>query len=429
MAHYLKTMGINQLVGMDMLGSTNNQQIDFQSITLPDIDVVGINYYDSRPNDSYKVSTIVDNICQLRGSVVPVVQAEEGIMDPYRDCSNNALEAPDIMLRGFTKVGAYYHWYGYDRHLDFDYNTYWKHTIRTQYHLDGYDVISALSENNGQWTQVRDERALSEDNYQKDVFNIKKKKDWGIFKDNNPWFSNAQTKPLIELQYYISNDKKTVVGYIKNRTFNIYTKRNTEDAAACGDLGTDFNFQFPFNQLIDLKNEYLFKFGKKDKNIILTDLNKKENYRFDFYRLENYISTSIKKSDKDKKVILEFPDLSVSNGNNQAVVWFVGHEEEKNMLLLPNTAMETEQQVSELTVLDKDTNESEPMVTPNPFTNELTITSPTKDNIKLISIEGVEIISQSISSGSTDLALNRLAQGIYILHFINQNKTFKILKL
>jgi len=86
-------------------------------------------------------------------------------------------------------------------------------------------------------------------------------------------------------------------------------------------------------------------------------------------------------------------------------------------------------QLSGLTVIDKIPDSKSPAVKPNPFTNELTITSDINDTITFASVEGITLFSRPVSSGETTLSLDRLSRGIYILYFINQNKNIKILKL
>jgi len=53
---------------------------------------------------------------------------------------NHSQHPADMMTLGFTKVAGFHPWLGYDADFDWNYNYFWKSTIRAQQHMNGDDV-------------------------------------------------------------------------------------------------------------------------------------------------------------------------------------------------------------------------------------------------------------------------------------------------
>ncbi len=126
----------------------------------------------------------------------PVIFSEFGDGDDIHNCSGYTGSFVDIMSAGFTGVAGYNLWEGRDSNQNF----LWPATIRAQYHMNGTDVITTLSNGNGGWVQGRQHEKV----YSSHVSKIK------------------------ELQYYISQNKERSVGYVRNRSYNIHTKRTND---------------------------------------------------------------------------------------------------------------------------------------------------------------------------------------------------------
>lgn len=64
----------------------------------------------------------------------------------------------------------------------------------------------------------------------------------------------------------------------------------------------------------------------------------------------------------------------------------------------------------------------------NPFENHVSIQSPQKDQLILKSVEGKVINVFEIEKGQSKVNVFVLSSGMYILTFVNQNKSFKLIK-
>lgn len=63
------------------------------------------------------------------------------------------------------------------------------------------------------------------------------------------------------------------------------------------------------------------------------------------------------------------------------------------------------------------------------FKLEFRIQSPQKDQLVLKPVEGKVIGNYEIEEGQSKVNTANLSSGMYILTFINQNKSFKLIKL
>lgn len=64
----------------------------------------------------------------------------------------------------------------------------------------------------------------------------------------------------------------------------------------------------------------------------------------------------------------------------------------------------------------------------NPFENHVSTRSPQKDQLVLKSVEGKVIDNHKIDKGQTRISTAKLSSGMYLFTFVNQNKSFKLIK-
>src|SRR5690554_1274489 len=175
-------------------------------------------------------------------------------------CYNYDLDIVDKMTLPFTGVAGINTWSGYRPNRLEDENdlvtmpnsTYdmWDNTIRVKNHMDGDDVIGTLSEGGGYWSH-------------------------GMEKSKLFIVTVHDNVDAIEQQYYLSNSRNKVVGYVRNRTYNIHTKRvNSDCDLNYGDIE-------PIDDLENIKwNDNRLPLNRR---LDLVGLNASEEYTIDYY--------------------------------------------------------------------------------------------------------------------------------------------------
>src|SRR5690554_5869058 len=123
--------------------------------------------------------------------------------------SNSSLSFENKMTLPFTGIAGYSAWGGdapvYQASasspvtLPSYIHDKWKTTIRTKNHMNGEDVINTLSDTWGAWKH-------------------------GMGKGRHEDYTDSEDKEAVEIQAYVSSNKELVIGYIRNRTFNVYTE-------------------------------------------------------------------------------------------------------------------------------------------------------------------------------------------------------------
>lgn len=417
---YLRdSLNINQLVSMDMGWLTDDDGGFDASILLPTIEMIGFNPYYTSPSaliSSYdnNIAHYVEMINFSRGmhglDKVPVIIPEGGIDPPYEECSNHTQHVVDKMTLPFTGIAGYSAWGGdapvYQASasspvtLPSYIHDKWKTTIRTKNHMNGEDVINTLSNTWGAWKQT-----------------LRK----GKLKNNN-----LNDVEAVEMQAYISSNKELVVGYVRNRTFNVYTKSN---GGLCDNVAWNTPGNKPINSILNFHWDDIRSLEQIEVNNVKTS----KTYDIDFYSLNEYVSTDNKLSSIDGKLKLRYPELYIEEPwQNRPVVWFVAKESGYNGMIQNHENAEDVLEVfsKDLLLQRQDTLSKEFMLSihPNPFKNHLMIESPVNDKITLQDPSGRIILQQSISKGKNRLQTERLTSGIYFIHFLNQGQTFKIIK-
>ena len=263
-----------------------------KSVFLENIDIIGLNRYESAPdkliqsknsknneiplgeNSAYHMIKRLHAMCDK-----PVIFSEAG-SDGV--CDLSLAHTVDVMTLGFTGIAGFHMWLGY-RHGEnrFDERTLWRSTINSQNHMNSDAVSSVLGDLNGNWTQGR----------------------------QMAYIKGNKNKPAKELQYYISEDKKKSIGYVKNRTFN---------DVSYGQNNCTREYPEPWNKPADMN----YKSGKLQIQGL-----KKGKYKIEWYEQETgkFISCSdvkVRRSGKLKKI--PHPVLTVQNKDSaRGVLWFV----------------------------------------------------------------------------------------------------------
>src|SRR5690554_6192317 len=418
-SEYLRdSLKINQLVSMDMAWLTDDDGGLDASILLPSIEMIGFNPYYTSPSaliSSYdnNIAHYVEMINFSRGmhgqDKVPIIIPEGGTEPSYEECSNYTQHVVDKMTLPFTGIAGFNAWGGdapvYQASasspvtLPSYIHDKWKTTIRTKNHMNGEDVINTLSNTWGGWKH-------------------------GMQKSKLFIITVHDNVDAIEQQYYMASNKEKVVGYVRNRTYNVHTKRINSDC----DL--DFGDIEPIDDLENIKwNDIRLPI---DRRLSIGNLKTKKEYKIDYYSFKtgNYISTQCTKTSNDGKLQLEYPDLNSSKNPLNPVVWYVIYEESCNSgMQQQNNSDEVEEGLNRTQLLN---NKSERIanlnVHPNPFQSQIVIQSFQKDQMVIKSIDGKVVGTYIIDKEITKINTNRLSNGMYLLTFMNQNQTFKLIK-
>ncbi len=313
---------------------------------------------------------------------------------------NITLRSVDEMSLDFTGLPDFHFWDGTSPKEDGTYHTeLWKNTFRAQNHMNGDDVIGVLSDGGGCWGH-------------------------GMEKSKLFIVTVHDNVDAIEQQYYLSNSRDKVVGYVRNRTYNIHTKRVNSDC--------DLNFGDiePIDDLENIKwNDNRLPLNRR---LDLVGLNSSEEYTIDYYsfRTGNYISTQCEETNNDGELRLKYPDLNTSINPLNPVIWYVAYQQNCNSgMAQQNNIEESMEELERTQVLNNNKNvEQDLNVYPNPFNNFISIQSPQIDQLLLKSIEGKIIDVFEIKKGQSSLNTTVLSGAIYILTFKSQNKSFKLIK-
>ncbi len=392
MSEYMRdSLQTNQLIGVDM---GHGVHIDLLSVTLPKVDVVGVNFYYSGPSDLYdKVKeNIINPIWATRGSKIPVLFSEGGVNEDYKEYSNLSQHPVDMMTFPFTSAAGYLSWFGWRKETE---SHIWPATIRAQNHMNGDDVISTLSEGGGEWWHDMQKEKLK--------------------KGFLGWGSTEEY--LVEQQHYKSSNKDKAVGYVKNRTYNIQTK-------GCPIyMGVDF----------DSPNDIEYDDVKHKNNFVIENLHNKTKYYVNWYSYKygNYLKTDHLKTNSSGKLKLEFPTLNFTEPKNP-VVWFVVHKDFSNgMILNDDTEEERMESLIELQLdeMDIPQNSFANSIYPNPFTDEIIINSLEDDFFVLSNSSGKVIKEIKITKGRNKITLDDLAKGLYFAVLKNQVFITKLIRL
>lgn len=393
-----------------------------QSLHHGTIDIVGANYYAKEFNKYINTKDPVEssnNAYAIKENSTakavkefqawankPVILSEFGDGDDSYNCSNHDGVYVDMMSAGFTGVCGYNHWEGKDMNVSF----LWPATIRAQQHMNGDDVIHTLSNGNGQWTQGRQQGRNG---------------------------TNKSHESSFEHQYYVSHNKETVVGYVRNRTFNIMTRGD-------GTEKCDVSWGYPVNT----PSTILWSSPPSAQQLRVEGLKANRDYKIDWYSYKEGVLLPVEGNCRSTSLFsgkfeLQHPPLLVFHEPSpleQPVMWYVIRQydcqqgmavtDEETEATLSESDYELLERVSQSDDLEDlpATDENPATVHPNPFENYFVINSTKEDVATLYSIDGIEVGSYSVTKGATKINTSRLAKGVYIVSLQEQGNQFKITK-
>jgi len=232
-------------------------------------------------------------------------------------------------------------------------------------------------------------------------------------------------KYSVEHQYYISSDKSNAVGYVKNRSFNVKTR---------GGGGSKCYIEY-FGPINTYPRNTEWNDVKNSDQLRVNNLKTHTEYKVDWYSNNQYIKTDCietNKKDGNWGITLEYPELTVSHtgSNDLPAVWHVVYQQPCNSgMAQQNNIEEAEERLNRTQLLkSQEYKEAILNVHPNPFQNYISILSPQNDQMVLKSIEGKKIDNYKLEKGQTIINTAALSNGIYIITFISQNKSFKLIK-
>lgn len=303
------------LIGVDYLFGWKPDSHDIrldQSMHHKNIDIIGVNYYAYAANKYIITKSGPNNEFQLNENTrarsfkefqswadKPIIVSEFGDGDDASVCSDFTGNYIDAMSMGFTGVCGFQLWEGKDSEQAF----VWPATIRAQHHMNGEDVISTLSNGNGNWIQGRQKATLK-----------------------------TGGKEAVEHQYYVSHDRNQSVGYVRNRSFNFLTKQVSR-YASCRMQYMDHQPPSPTDVLQDIRWNEVKNRGKH-KRLRVEGLKSNATYEVKWYSYKNGLPmeeyTECRKTSRTN-LVLHYPPLTTSpSGEENPVVWYVIQQTECN---------------------------------------------------------------------------------------------------
>lgn len=281
----------------------------------PSIDIIGYNYYSEksdklieRKDDKNGKNNIeieedersmfklfYDKFLQFEKPIILSESGHGATSTMNINCIGTSGNAIDAMTLIFTGIAGNHPWEGYQygNYNQFDERLLWPRTIASENFMNSTAVIKTLGNTSGNWSQGRQIEKV---------------------------YSSNEEFPK-ELQYYLSEDKTMSVGYIRNRSYNIYTMRINENCTLSEnrdgfDSPIDEFYPFAFDQgsIKSIYNRYIYVSG----------LEKKSSYEITWYEFKNgedIILKQISKTDGKSRLKLEYPELKLENPQ-RPILWF-----------------------------------------------------------------------------------------------------------
>jgi hypothetical protein len=206
------------------------------------------------------------------------------------------------------------------------------------------------------------------------------------------------------MQYYLSEDKNSAVGYVYNRTVNYRTAGITSDCRS-----HQFNTPYlNFDQVINFD----YNSDPLDRRLKIVDLPNNEYYIFRFYGYPDgdFIESITESTGLNQKIKVKFPTLT----QDRAVVWFTCQK------LGGRDATST-------AGLEEEVKSHDLIIYPNPTTGKLFIAKEYGE-FEVYNSLGMKIIIPETALARDEIILDfkGYAKGIYYIHFIESLKTIKI---
>jgi len=306
----------DHLITIDQSIIDDNDAIyPYKSAFNPSIDIIGYNYYAASPsklirskNDKNgKNNTEIDQdettIYKLfydKFSVLqkPMIFSESGhgSTGMSLNCMGTSGNNIDAMTLCYIGIAGVHPWEGYQygNYNQYDERLLWPATIAAEKFMNSQKVTEVLDNLEGNWTQGRQ---------------IEKT-------------SNSDTEYPKELQYYISQNGELSVGYIRNRSYNVFTARADETCSLLDVL--EASFKEPLN----VSSPYTFELGSVksifNRYLYVTGLEKRTTYEvtwYDFISGKLISEKQIQRTDYKTRLKLCFPELTLESPL-RPIVWF-----------------------------------------------------------------------------------------------------------
>jgi len=280
----------------------------------------------------------------------------------------------------------------------------WETTVRVKNHMNGEDVINTLSDTWGAWKHGMGKAEIK--NHKNEI-------------------------EALETQYYQSSDKKKIVGYVRNRTFNVATKGIDTPC-----INSEYNWNIPNEKLpaiVKLRNLEWDNARVGQRLRIDDSYNIWKKYDFDFYSYKsgNWIGEVSKSPALNGTIRIEYPELrTIGSGQINPVIWFVA--ERRGSSMRPEYNNPKSEKIEENYIKDvvsfRHEDDKEIKIYPNPFQNYFKVKSPSEDNLLLIDIHGRILLELLIANGISKISTETLSKGVYTVVLIKQNAHFKLIK-
>lgn len=281
----------------------------------PSIDIIGYNYY------SEKSDKLVDRKDDKNGkNNIDIEDDEKSMYKLFNDkfqqfekpiilsesghgatstmninCIGTSGNTIDAMTLGFTGIAGNHPWEGYQygNYNQFDEKLLWPSTISSEKFMNSTSVIETLDNSSGNWTQGRQIEKI---------------------------YNSNEELPK-ELQYYISEDKSIAVGYVRNRSYNIYTMRINDN---CSLPENRDGFNSPIDEFYPFTYDQGSSKSIYNRYLYVSGLEKKSTYEISWYEFNNgekIIQKQTIKTDGKSRFKLEFPELTLENPQ-RPILWF-----------------------------------------------------------------------------------------------------------
>lgn len=384
---------------------TEDYNIYTESLENQNIDIIGVNPYAERPdkliigkrdkngknNLDVEYSTSEKNESSEYKKFFelyqkyhkPIILSEVG--HNAAGCSGETGNIIDVMTYGFTGIAGMHPWEGYIYNEEvYDQRLLWPSTIYAEKFMNTNRLKNVLNKWNGLWQQGRQVEKLQNSN---------------------------EIEPK-ELQYYLAEDNRSAVGYVRNRSFNIHTMRVNESCSQ-GDISPLENHFFITYDLGSVFSSY-------DRYLYVTGLERNLLYRtrwYDFITGDELPYSVISETDNKNRLKLVFPDLY---SPQRPILWFTIEESFYN-----KSGSNTVDDSLNHRVIEN----FKPIVYPIPFTSEFKVQTNIDETIDIYSVSGTFIGRYSIMKGITKIQTNQLEPGMYYIRFNGSNVSFKVNKL
>jgi len=281
------------------------------------IDVIGYHYYSEKPyklvetkedkngkenlgfstDERSMYQTISKKMVQV--GLKPIILSEAGHANPYLglDCYKTVANDIDVMTNGFIGVAGMHPWEGYVYGNDnqFDERLLWPATISAEKHMNSENVTATLNNLDGLWNQGRQVAYVKKNN------------------SSNP----DEIKKVKELQYYLSQSNELATGYVRNRSYNIFTASAYTNPTNCPITGS---LVYPFNVF----HVYQFDDGSDKNHLYVKGLQKGAYYQttwFDYLTGQQLPVNQVQQADNKNRIKLHYPTLTIFNPL-RPILWF-----------------------------------------------------------------------------------------------------------